>query len=293
MSTSHIVRAADGRTLAVHEAGRRDGVPVLVHHGTPGSAVVFPGWVADAETHGIRLISYDRAGYGESTPNPRRDVASIASDVAAIAGALGIGRLYTWGISGGGPHALACAALLPELIVAAVSVAGPAPYEAEGLDWLGGMGDDNIVEFGAALEGRATLEPLIETLAGAMLAADANAIADGMRTLLTPVDRAALNSDMAQFLTEQFRRGVGTQREGWIDDDLAFTQSWGFDVGQIRVPLMIMHGGQDKFVPLSHGEWLVGRIPHVEPCILPEQGHLSLISNHISDVHGWLLQHPA
>src|SRR5215210_4113062 len=135
ISTEH------GYKLRIIEAGQSDGIPILVHNGTPGSRLLYHPWVKDAETRGIRLISYDRPGYGGSTPQPGRTVASAANDVAAIANELELSRLSVWGVSGGGPHALACAALLPNLVVAAAALASPAPYQADGLDWLAGMGE--------------------------------------------------------------------------------------------------------------------------------------------------------
>jgi pimeloyl-ACP methyl ester carboxylesterase len=134
------VRTADGRILAVEDAGYLAGRPVLVHNGTPMSRRLYGPNVADAAGRGLRLISYDRPGYGGSTPQPGRTVADCASDVRAICAALGIGRLAMWGLSGGGPHVLACAALLPDLVTAAAALGSCAPFEAEGLDWFAGMG---------------------------------------------------------------------------------------------------------------------------------------------------------
>jgi len=113
------VQTADGRTLAVQENGDPGGIPVLVHMGSPNSRHLYPPISADAAARGLRLISYDRPGYGGSTSSPDRSVADCAADARAICAALGIDRVAMWGISGGGPHLLACAALLPDLVVAA------------------------------------------------------------------------------------------------------------------------------------------------------------------------------
>ncbi|HEY0717961.1 MAG TPA: alpha/beta fold hydrolase, partial [Streptosporangiaceae bacterium] len=118
-TTQRTVSTPDGRVLAVEEAGDPDGLPVLVHNGTPNSRHLYGPTVADAGARGLRIIGYDRPGYGGSSPQPGRTVASCAADVRAICAALGIGRLVTWGISGGGPHLLATAALLPDLVAAA------------------------------------------------------------------------------------------------------------------------------------------------------------------------------
>jgi len=147
----------NGRTLAVLEAGDESGRAVVAVHGTPGSGLLWRGLVEDAEARGMRLLAYDRPGYGRSDPHPGRTVADAAGDVAAMADALGFDRFAVEGGSGGGPHTLACAALLPDRVVAAASLAGVAPYPAEGLDWLDGMGQDNLDEFAATLAGPETL----------------------------------------------------------------------------------------------------------------------------------------
>jgi pimeloyl-ACP methyl ester carboxylesterase len=285
----HVVSTSDGRKLSVIEAGRPDGVPVLVHHGTPGSRLLFPAWIQDAETHGIRLISYDRPGYGGSTPQPDRTVASAAVDVAAIAKELNLSRIAVWGISGGGPHALACAALLPELVAAAASLAAPAPYADEQLDWMAGMGADNIAEFGAALEGRGPLEAFVEAAAQGLSQTTPESLAQELGSLVSAVDAAVVTGNLAAYLVEGMQEGIRARRDGWIDDDLAFVKAWGFDPTRIRIPLLLVQGAQDKMVPFSHGECLAGKLPGAEARWLPEEGHLSLFVHQVAAVHEWLL----
>jgi pimeloyl-ACP methyl ester carboxylesterase len=285
----HDLHAPDGRVLHVTDAGPEGGRPILVHHGSPGSGLLYEPWIIDAEAHGTRLLSYDRPGYGGSTAHPDRTVADAATDVAAIAQALGIRRLATWGVSGGGPHALACGALLPELIVGAASLAAVAPFAAEGLDWLDGMGEENVAEFGATLEGRAAIESLTAAAAEEILAATPETIADSIRTLLSPVDAAALSGEYAAWLHADMVHGLSGSIDGWVDDDLVFVRPWGFDPGTIRVPVLLWQGEEDRFVPAAHGRWLAARIPGVEAHLSPDDGHLTLMTRRVPEVHAWLL----
>jgi pimeloyl-ACP methyl ester carboxylesterase len=286
----HVVVTAGGRELNVVEAGDPSGAAIVVHHGTPGSRLLFGPWIEDAERRGIRLIGYERPGYGGSTRQPGRNVADAASDVAAIADALEIGRLAVWGGSGGGPHALACAALLPERVAAAATLASVAPYPADGLDWLAGMGEDNIDEFSAALRGPEELEPLLERLVAGLLAADAEAIADQIRSLLSPPDAAVLTGEVASFMHGSTQAGLRGGIHGWLDDDLAFTKQWGFGLDEIAVPVLVWQGMQDKFVPPAHGEWLAAHVAGAEARLAPEDGHLTLTARRIPEVHAWLLE---
>lgn len=278
-----------GRLIRVIEGGHPGGVPVIVSHGTPGSGLLFRPWVEDARSRGIRLIIYDRPGYGGSAPQPGRSIASAAEDVNAIARELELEKLAIYGISGGGPHALACAALLPDLVAAAVAIASPAPYPIEGIDWFDGMGEDNVNEFGAAMEGRERLVDFIEHAAPSFMDGDVEHLIQAMRTLTRPVDAAVLSKDVGEYLVNATRNGIKDRRDGWVDDDIALTSPWGFEPSMIQVPVMIMHGGQDRFVPFSHGTWLATSIGHADARLLTDEGHLSLAVNRIPEVHAWLL----
>jgi pimeloyl-ACP methyl ester carboxylesterase len=282
--------SVDGRSLGVVEAGDANGPAVFALHGTPGSRLLWHGLIEDAEARGIRLVGYDRPGYGGSDPQPGRRVADAAGDVAAIADALGLDRLAVEGGSGGGPHALACATLLPERVVATACLAGVAPYPADGLDWLEGMGQDNLDEFAATLEGREPLERYLRDQADAMLAAEPQALADALRSLLSPPDAAILTGEVAEFLHEATQMGIGERLDGWIDDDFVFLEPWGFELEDIRTPVKLWHGAQDRFVPLAHGEWLAEHIPGVEAHLSEQDGHLTIQLERIGEVHAWLLE---
>jgi pimeloyl-ACP methyl ester carboxylesterase len=280
------VATPDGRTLRVHLAGAEDGFPVLAHHGTPSAGILYDAW-ADA---GVRLIGYDRPGYGGSTRHAGRSIADAVDDVRAIAKALGIDRLATWGISGGGPHALACAALAPDLVTAAACIAGPVPYGAEGVDFLEGMGEANVQEFEAVLAGEEELRPLLERDAAEMTSGGSEGMKSVLATLLSPVDEAAANGPLGDFLYQTMELGLRPGVDGWLDDDLAFVEDWGFDPAAIDVPLLLLQGAQDKFVPASHFEWLAAHIPVAEARLEPGHGHLTLAEGEIGAVHEWLLE---
>jgi pimeloyl-ACP methyl ester carboxylesterase len=289
MSRERTVAAPDGRALRVLETGDLDGVPVIVHHGTPGSRLISRRWVADARERGIRMIGYDRPGYGGSDRREGRSVADCVEDVRAIADALGLDRFLTHGASGGGPHALACAALLGDRVAAAATMASVAPYGAEGLDWLAGMGKDNVREFNAALAGPETLAPVIEELAAEALAAGPEELVEAWRTLLSPPDRAVLTGDMAEDSVAQLHAAVEERRDGWVDDDLAFAKPWGFDPAAMAVPVLLWQGRQDLMVPAAHGEWLAAHVGRVEPHLSDADGHLTLGVTRLGEIHDWLL----
>ena len=288
-ANSRTISMENGREIRIIEAGQPDGIPVLVHNGTPGSRLLYHLWVEDAQSRGIRLISYDRPGYGGSTPQPGRAVASAADDIAMIAKELDLDRLSVWGASGGGPHALACAALLPDLVVAAAVLASPAPYAAGGLDWFAGMGEDNVAEFSAALKGREALEQFVEAAAPGVLGADLESLVQALHSLLSPVDVAVLTEDGADYMLNCLREGIKERRNGWVDDDIAFTTPWGFELSQIRIPVMLMHGEQDWFVPFAHGKWLASKIVNVDARLSADDGHLTLSTRRIPEVHAWLV----
>jgi pimeloyl-ACP methyl ester carboxylesterase len=286
----HTVEGPGGRVLRVREDGAPDGVPVVAHHGTPGSRLLYRRWVEDATERGIRLIAYDRPGYGGSDRDAGRSVADAAADVEAIADALGLVRILTQGRSGGGPHALACAALLGERVAAAATLASVAPSDAEGLDFIAGMGEDNVEEFGAAVEGPEKLAPLLEALSPQLLDADPGELVEGLKSLLSPPDVAVVNGGLAEELIAVTGEGIRATREGWLDDDLAFVKPWGFELGSISVPVQLWQGRQDLMVPPAHGEWLAEHVSGAHVRLSDDDGHLSVEHLRIGDVHAWLLE---
>ena len=287
------VTTSDGRTLTVREGGDPAGFPVLSISGTPGSSTLYPPHMRDAAEQGIRLFSYDRPGYGGSTRLKGRKVADCAADIVAVSDALGLERLSVWGISGGGPHALAAAALLPDRVIAVAALASVAPYDADGLDFLEGMGEQNVEEFGTIFAGEDAHRAAMEKQREELLSATPEQLVELWQTLLGPSDREVATGVLAAFLLDHIRAGIGPSGDGWIDDDLAFVAPWGFDLASIRVPVQIWQGEQDQFVPYGHGVWLAEHIPGVDARLTADDGHLTLSERRVPQVHRWLLEHAA
>jgi len=269
----HRIASPDGRTLAVTEWGDPVGRPLIAIHGTPSGRLSRWRDPTIYERARVRRITFDRAGYGLSTRHPGRRVADIAEDVATVADALGLDRFAVTGRSGGGPHALACGALLADRVIRCAAVVAVAPFDAEGLDWFAGQTPGNVTEGELALAGEAPLRVKLEADRLTML----ERIASGQTDTL-PDDYQLAESDrlqqakdrevLSEVLPDALRPGV----DGWVDDDLAFVSPWGFDVASIAVPTSIWYGRADTLVPAAHGDWLAGHIPHAE-VFASEFGH--------------------
>jgi pimeloyl-ACP methyl ester carboxylesterase len=260
----------DGRTLRVHDTGGPARLTVLWHHGTPNTGTPPPPLVPLAD---VRWVAYDRPGYGTSTPVPGRDIANAAECATAVADALGVGEFAVMGHSGGGAHALACAALLPGRVLAAVSISAMAPFDAAGLDWFGGMAPASEASLRAAAEGRAAKEKheaAAEFDPDVFTAADLAALG-GSQSWLNDVVRAALDG------------GIG----GLVDDDLAYVAPWGCDPASITAPLLVLHGEDDRMIPATHGAWLAAHCPTAEFRPYPADGHLSVLG-HAAEALEWL-----
>jgi pimeloyl-ACP methyl ester carboxylesterase len=267
----------DGRRLEGWEAGEPGGSGLLFHFGTPSAGIPFTRLVDETLARGCRFVTYSRPGYAGSTRLAGRSVGDCAADVSALLDALGLDRVHTVGWSGGGPHVLACAALLPDRVAAAATLASVAPWDAEGLAWLDGMADENLDEFRAAAEGPDALLRFLEPLVADRVDVTAESVAAGLGGLLTDVDRTALTGDFAEFLAETTRAAISRGPWGWLDDDLAFARDWGFALDEIEVPVTVWHGRHDLMVPTTHGEWLAEHLPRARSRILADEGHLSLV----------------
>jgi len=272
------LKLGDGRMLHVYDTGADVGdgrLPLIWHHGTPniGSppAPLFPA----ADRFGLRWVSYDRPGYGGSTPDPGRNVGSAADLVSSVADALGIDGFAVIGHSGGGSHALACGALLPDRVLGVISLAGLAPFEADGLDWFAGMTASGVDSLRAAAAGRAQKQRY--EASGAEYDPE-----------FTPADEAALAGGWSWVL-DVVRPALAQGPGGLIDDDLAYVAPWGADVEQITAPTLLLHGERDRVVPSAHGKWLADRCPAAELRLSPDEGHISILGSSESALE-WLRQ---
>jgi pimeloyl-ACP methyl ester carboxylesterase len=268
----------DGRTVAYAMWGDPDGFPVLALHGTPGCRL--QRWPDDSlyQSLGVSLVTHDRAGYGRTTRRHGRSVADAIDDVIAIADDLGYERFGVSGGSGGGPHVLACAALHPERVVRATCLVGVAPYGSTGLEhdvWVDGMDPENVKEFTLALEGEEAVTEYVEAQqaeAERRVAVDPSSVFDEYE--LSESDRAQLaRPEVMQIFREATVEWAANGVGGWVDDDLAFTRPWGFDVADITLPVLVVYGTADVLVPPVHGEWLAANVPG---CLVKveEGGHL-------------------
>ena len=283
-TTREAVSTPDGRNLDLYLAGPPDGDVFLFHAGTPGVPLPYEPLTTMMAERGLRYVAFSRPGYGSSTRLPGRSVADVTVDAVTVLDHVGADTALTLGWSGGGPHALACAALLPDRIRAAATIAGEAPYPSDGIDHLDGMGAENVAEFKAALDGPDALLvfkernwPIFRHVTGAE-------VADSFGDLIDDVDRGVLTGDFAEWMAAVFREALRESYWGWFDDDMAFIRPWGCSLDDIRIPVHVWQGRHDRMVPYAHGPWLASHIPTAIPHLFDDEGHLSLAVTRFGDI---------
>src|SRR2546421_7116385 len=288
----------EGRILRYCLYGPEDGRPAVVHDGTPGTRLRSRPAVDLLTRCGVRALVCDRPGYGGSTRLPGRSVADVVDDVARLADAQGWDRFATWGVSGGGPHALACAAMLPDRVTRCAAVVSIAPYAANGTDshagldersWFTCMSPGNVEEFTAALVGEEAYRPIVERL-GREAVAQAELDEPPL-----PAGYGLPESDLVEMRRRFLEGGDGRLDrvraawldgvDGWIDDAIAMTRPWGFDIARTRVPVTIWYGPDDVLSPRSHADWLIAHVPGAEARELPG-GHM-LSEEMLAQIIGW------
>lgn len=270
------ITTRDGRRLDVRVTGAAGDPVVVFHHGTPGAGTERRFLEQPAHARGLRMVTWSRPGYGDSTRAPGRAVVDVVADTEDVLRELGVDECLVAGASGGAPHALACAARL-DGVRAALAIAGVTPFDAEGIDYTAGMGQDNVAEFGAAVAGEGDLRPYLEREREDLADVTLDALLASMATLLPPVDRAVLTGEVGHDMLTSMREALRTGVDGWLDDDLAFVAPWGFDLAEVGVPVSLWHGSEDLMVPIAHGAWLADRLPRVTAHLADDEGHLSIV----------------
>lgn len=273
---THLVPMPDGRVTEVLTWGRGEAGTVVFHGGTPGGLVERDAMAAVCGERGLRYVMAGRPGYGETSPRPGRVIADVPEDIAVVLDHLGVETFISVGGSGGGPHVLACAALLPGRCAAAAAMVSPAPIDAEGLDYYAGMGVENAEEWQIAEQGRERIEPWLTSTVAAWGEITLEAFEEQYASTLPEVDRRVLGEGFGDVFLASLRKAVSTGVEGWVEDDLALVAPWGFDLGSITTPVAVWTGKQDAMVSYEHSVWLSRHIPGADLHVYGDHGHLSL-----------------
>lgn len=280
----------DGRQLTYVEYGSPHGNPIFLLHGTPGSRKGPRPRTQVLHLLGVRLIAYDRPGYGGSDRHQGRRIADAAHDVADLADRLGLDQFAVVGRSGGAPHALACAALLPARVTKVSALVPFAPRDLMGPAWYQGMGQMNVTEYAAAERGAAAYGQLVAEQVSA-IRADPGANMPFDDPDLPKADRSVVaDYGIKVMLTENFAEGFRTSPYGWIDDTLALVNPWGFDPAEITAPCLLWHGTEDVFAPVGHSRWLADRISVAETVLVEGAAHFGALEA-LPRVLLWLITH--
>lgn len=270
----HVLTLNDGRQLEIQTAGEVSPNAILFHHGTPGATLTWQDWLPEVEKQGGFAISYSRPGYGSSSRRESRTVIDNTNDMEEILNHFGVQKVVSIGWSGGGPHCLADTTLSRN--VAAISIAGVGEYDAADLDFLEGMGEENHVEFGAAVLGREEIQKWMEQYSPEMATITGEQLVESLGGLIGEADKKSFTSEVAEEGAASFRQALSNGYFGWMDDDLAFVQPWGFDITAITKPVELWQGDEDFMVPHSHGQWLASKISSSRLIFAPGEGHISL-----------------
>ena len=275
--TIHAIQSEAGRSLEVATLGSPSTEAVIFHHGTPGSYKSGLGLHLYAQTQGAFVISFSRAGYGESDRNKSRAVIENVKDVQIILEHFGIKKFVSIGQSGGGPYCLADTSLSQNR--GAVNVAGVGAYGVDELNFFEGMGEGGRDEYRAAIAGEESLENWMKERSAGAANITGPHIIEVLGGSLGVADKIALDFETAEYMAAGARHALSSGYYGWMDDDLALVKPWEFDLSAISKPVELWTGGDDLVVPSSHGEWLHGKIAHSKMFFVPGEGHMSLAKN--------------
>lgn len=233
---------------------------LLWHHGSPQTGAILEPVAAAADRLGWDVVSLARPAYAGAPRVPGRSVADVAAGIREVLAALDIDQVVSVGASGGGPHALACAAVMPERVRAVVTFASLAPYSGDDA-WFEGMIAPDALRAATAGEQSRVRFATHEEFDPRSFNDDDYATLDGAWQSLADDVGAA----------EQFGA------EGLIDDDLAFVRPWGFPLDAVTAPVILVHGDDDRVVPVHHGRALADRLPRASLEIVAGAGHISVL----------------
>lgn len=274
---TQVVHLSDGRDLTVECCGDPSGTPIMLLHGTPGSRSGPRPRTSVLYRLGVRLISYDRPGYGQSSRHRGRRVIDAASDVAEIADRLGLDQFSIVGRSGGGPHALACAAKLGDRVRSVAVLVGLAPSDAKDLGWYNGMTESNVREFSIAEAGEAAAMTTLAAKA-AEVRADPQVLLRTLEPELKREDERVVNDfAIRRLLTKAFADALQDSSDGWIDDVIALRTPWGFEPATISRPVLLWHGAKDGFCPVGHAYWLADQITSSTIAVQSDSAHFGAV----------------
>lgn len=272
----------DGRTLDLLDNHHKSEAAVLFHHGTPGNSTSWSDWIGEFSGGPVRAIAASRPGYGHSDRHAGRKVVDVVDDLSQMLDEFDIEEFVSVGWSGGGPHALAMS--LDKRCVGVITLAGVGKYGQSDLDFLDGMGPENIDEFGVAMQGEESLRSWMNANALDMQQVTGAGLREAFGGLVGNADKKVLSGEFADEMAAGMRRALTRGFDGWIDDDLAFVQDWGFSLNEIKIPVQIWQGDDDFMVPHSHSRWLASQIPTSELKFVPKNGHISLAVNHRAEI---------
>lgn len=272
----------DGRTLDLLDNHHKSDTAVLFHHGTPGNSTSWREWIEELSGGQMRAIAASRPGYGQSDRHKGRKVVDVVDDLSQVLDQFEVTKFVSVGWSGGGPHALAMS--LDKRCAGVITLAGVGQYGQPDLDFLSGMGPENIEEFGIALKGEGPLRDWMNANAVGMQHVTGVGLREAFGGLIGKADKEVLDGGFAEEMAAGMRRALSHGFDGWIDDDLAFVQDWGFDLGAINIPVLLWQGDDDLMVPHSHSRWLASKIPTAQLNFIPDNGHISLVVKHRDEI---------
>ena len=275
-----LIKLTDGRNLDYISNEVDSKAAILFHHGTPGECSGWQKWFS--EIQGVKAIAASRPGYGLSDRRKGRTVASDIDNGSQILDHFGIESFVSIGWSGGGPHAINMTR--DSRCKGAITLAGVGEWGNADLDFLEGMGPENHEEFGAAVAGESVIEKWMQTNVPAFANVQGSDLIESFGGLIGEADKKALTPEVADVDAASFRRALSVSYNGWLDDDLAFVQPFGFDLAKVTKPVLVWQGDDDFMVPKAHSEWLAKHIPTAALNFVPGHGHISLGESYRTEI---------